>query len=139
MSPPSEPTAKSTKTETHVRCPMSGNRLRLKDLLPVKLETASSESGYSPQYVCSVSKRPITHQKAVLLKPSGLVVLETVYEEIIKPTGRCPITGMAVKPEDVLPLHRSGTTFALSGNTEVKRDVAVKSRAFEGGTRGLRI
>ena len=138
ISPPNErkPAVNPHKHDTHVKCPMSGNRLRLKELCSIKLESSCTSA---VEYVCSVSKRVITHQKAVLLKPSGLVVLESVYLEVIKPSGRCPITGMTLKPEDVLPLQRSGTTFAHSGKNEVKRDIAIKSRAFEGGTRGLRI
>lgn len=138
------PAAVSTKAEapskvdTTPKCPMSGNRIRLKDLTPIKFELSKAKDG-SPIYVCSVSKRPITHQKAVLLKPSGIVVLESVYQDIIKPSGRCPVTNMLLTSDDILTLKSSGTSFSSSGNTEVKRHVDVKSRAFEGGTRGLNL
>ena len=136
--PVSKPKLEAVKVDTNPKCPMSGNRIRVKDLIPVKFETSQSKDS-SPVYVCSVSKRPITHQKAVLLKPSGIVVLDSVYQEIIKPSGRCPITNTPLRPDDVLSLKSSGTSFSSTGNTEFKRHVDVQSRAFEGGTRGLKL
>jgi len=135
MNAPTAPVApSSSKIDTHPRCPMSGNKLRLKDLIPVKLESSKTPEG-KEIYVCSVSKRPISHHKAVLLKPSGLVLLESVYNEVVKPLGKCPVTGMTLKhPDDILPLKTSA-----NDTTQIKRDVGIKSRAFEGSTRGLKL
>ena len=48
---------------------------------------------FSPsRYVCAVSKKQITFQAAVVIKPSNCVVLGKVYTDLVKPTMTCPIT-----------------------------------------------
>ena len=115
-----------------ILCPMSGKRLRLKNLTSLRFEIAAGSV-----VICCVSKRPIGHLQAVALKPSGAVMLESVYKEVVEKTGRCPLTSDILK--EVLKLQKAGSGFSSSGGVEKRIEFGVKSRAFEGGTRGLRI
>eukprot|EP01138_Halocafeteria_seosinensis_P013334 gb/GECG01013620.1/.p1 GENE.gb/GECG01013620.1/~~gb/GECG01013620.1/.p1 ORF type:complete len:108 (+),score=11.19 gb/GECG01013620.1/:1-324(+) len=64
------------------------------------------------RYCCAVSKKEITNQKVVLLKPSGQVVLESVAKKTVYPEMRCPVTGKKLRDKDILPLVPGGTSFA---------------------------
>ena len=113
VSPPTESVSwsSSCKSEGNVTgssvplCPISREKLRLKDLIPVKFERSADSEG---MYCCAISKRAITHQQALLIKPSGVVVLESV----LKQQGdsayvqRCPITGVELGPTDVIQLQK---------------------------------
>ncbi|KAF4658272.1 hypothetical protein FOZ61_005735 [Perkinsus olseni] len=100
------------------RCPMTGKKLRLKDLVPVKFELTNDAKGkdtdYAGMYCCAVSKKPITHQRCVLLRPSGVVIIEKVFDELVKNAEdpRCPVTGKKLDlKKDVIRLQPGGTGF----------------------------
>ncbi|KAF4685424.1 hypothetical protein FOZ60_006544 [Perkinsus olseni] len=100
------------------RCPMTGKKLRLKDLVPVKFELTNDAKGkdtdYAGMYCCAVSKKPITHQRCVLLRPSGVVIIEKVFDELVKNAEdpRCPVTGKKLDlKKDIIRLQPGGTGF----------------------------
>ena len=69
-----------------------------------KLTSFSLE--YDPEnkdaVVCPVSKKIILHQPVVLIKPTGIVLLKHVFEELGGTT--CPVTQKKLKSNDVLKL-----------------------------------
>merc|ERR1719199_2059937 len=78
------------KPDMVTKCPMTGKKLRMKDLFPVKLVVADEEAytkgGDKGMYCCSLSKKEISHQTCVLLKPSGHVILESMLKDCVKKT-----------------------------------------------------
>lgn len=128
------------QVDTTVRCPMSGKKLRAKDLIPVKFEVTDQKmidrGGDKGVFCCAVSKHPITHQKAVVIKPSGIVVLESVLKDMVLKDMVCPITGKKLKSkEDILPLQAGGTGFAAHNKTDAKSFSMIRS--FDGDSRTL--
>jgi len=126
------------KVDTTTKCPMSGKKLRVKDLIPLKMEVTDQkmldEGGGRGVYCCAVSKHPITHQQAVVLKTSGVVVLESVLEDCVFKDMRCPITGTKLKSKvDVLKLQQGGTGFAAHNKVEAKSFSFIRS--FSGDAR----
>merc|ERR1711939_185059 len=103
---------------------MTGKKLRMKDLVPVKFcvadEEAMTKGGDKGMYCCSLSKKEISHQKCVLIKPSGHVILESMVKDCVKKTMTCPISGMKLKESDIITLRAGGTGFAKHNNTTVK-------------------
>merc|ERR1712098_643760 len=99
-------------------CPVSGKPLRLKDLTPINFKLSGDVRDGAGMYCCSVTAKPITHQVAYLLKPSGHVVLEDTYKRVVKPENRCPISGKKLGPKDVLKLKSGGTGFCSHNEVE---------------------
>jgi len=118
--------------DTTVKCPMSGKKLRAKDLLPLKFEITDQKlfdaGGGKGVFCCAVSKHPITHQQAVVLKPSGVVVLESVLKDIVFKEMRCPITGKKLNgKEDILKLQMGGTGFSAHNDIEASSFSTIRS------------
>jgi nitric oxide synthase-interacting protein len=126
-------------TATRPSSPFSGQPLRLKDLVPITLmrdtktekedDVASSSSTTTislligSKCLCAVSNKIISTQSAIVIKKTGVVMLEDVYNKVIKSsknddgkTMNCPITGKKFKEKDVLKLHKCSSGFAASGN-----------------------
>ncbi|KAL3780490.1 hypothetical protein HJC23_012575 [Cyclotella cryptica] len=102
--------------------PMSGEPLKLKQLIPLHLiregdEEKSSSKGNSStgKVLCAVSHKQITTQPTVCIKATGQVMLKSVYEELAKPSMVCPVTSKKFKEGDVLELIRGKSGFAASG------------------------
>jgi hypothetical protein len=97
--------------------PMSGKALRMKDLTPITLERdeKSNRSLYGSKCLCAVSKKAISTQPAIVIKKTGVVILEDVYTKIVKPSMTCPIKGKKFKEKDVLHLSKCASGFAASG------------------------
>ena len=96
--------------------PMSGEPLKLKQLIPLNLNY-EKEGGA----LCSVSHKRITTQPAVVIRNSGQVMLKSVFDELAKPSMTCPITGKKFKDKDVITLIKGKSGFAASGNVEAKK------------------
>lgn len=120
------PTEKENPIDMTVKCPMSGKRLRIKDLYPVEFKTfnedAVKKGGESGMFCCEVCSQPITVQQAYYLKPSKKVILETVLQKVIKPGMICPITNKPLKDSDIIKLQKAGTSFCAHNEVAVKRD-----------------
>jgi len=128
------------KVDTASRCPMSGKKLRAKDLLSVKFEATDAKmiqkGGDKGCYTCPISKKPISHQQAVVIKPSGWVVLESALETagVLKDL-LCPVTGKKLKgKEDILKLQIAGTGFSAHNDVEAKRFGHIRSYAGDART-----
>ena len=104
--------------------PMSGNPLRLKDLIPLTLK----RDGGSGKVTCAVSGKAITTQPVVVLSNTGAVMLKQVLESIQeepssskKASSRCPVTGKKFQPKHVVELRKGASGFAASGETVAKK------------------
>jgi len=101
--------------------PMSGEPLKLKQLIPLYLVHEQDEGikNDGGRVLCSVSHKRITTQETVAVK--GQVMLKTVFNELAKPTMTCPVTGKKFKGKDVITLMKGKSGFAASGNVEAKK------------------
>jgi hypothetical protein len=87
------------------------------------------QGGGKGVFCCAISKTPLTHQQAVLLKPCGQVVLESVLKDMVYKEGRCPVTGTPISgPADVLKLQMGGTGFSAHNNIEARKFSHIRSR-----------
>lgn len=112
--------AKVEKPDTKTRDPMSLEELKLKHLMPVKFEWSSSH-GEQPHVLCAVTKKEITHHQSVLIRPSGLVILESCVKDMVLPTMTCPITGLKLRKKDIVKLQAGGTGFSAHSTVEAKK------------------
>mmetsp|Transcript_27056 Transcript_27056/g.90544 ORF Transcript_27056/g.90544 Transcript_27056/m.90544 type:complete len:311 (-) Transcript_27056:174-1106(-) len=131
--PQNAPSAKRAvdKPEGAVRCPMSGEKLRAKQLVPVRFTPAPRKAGQvlsavdlSERYVCPLSKKPIAKTATcVVLRPSGMVITKDSYNTIVKTDMLDPFTDppAKLKDRDVIPIKTEGTGFAARGETVVKK------------------
>ena len=103
--------------------PMSGEPLKLKQLIPIHLVHEQDEgiSNNGGRVLCSVSQKRITTQEAVAIKSSGQVILTSVFNELAKPTMTCPVTGKKFKGKDIIKLVKGKSGFSASGNVEAKK------------------
>lgn len=139
FTPTAAPAEVKKVTDPWAKCPMTGKRLKVKDLLPVKLEILDQklmdQGGGRGVYCCAVSKHPITHHQAVLIKPSGVVVLESVVKDCVLKDLRCPVTGKKLQGEqDILKLQAGGTGFSAHNDVEAKSFGLIRSRAGDDRT-----
>jgi len=127
------------KADMASRCPMSGKKLKVKDLLPVKFEIADQklfdQGGGRGMYCCAVSKDAIVYQQAVMLKPSGIVVTEKVFKDIVEKEMKCPVTGKKLKgKEDIVKLQTGGTGFSAHNETQAKSFNLIRGRTGDDRT-----
>jgi len=110
--------------ESRPRSPMSGQPLRMKDLIDVHLTLDPEDEGkndFEKHYICPISRDQITSQPIVLIKNTGHVILKKVCDELVLPSKVCPLTGKKVKNSDIIELKRPGTSFAASGQVEASK------------------
>jgi len=112
---------------TRPSSPMSKQPLRSKDLIPITL------NWHNDKCTCAVSNKAITTQPVVLIKKTGVVMLNDVYEDLVlnnkdgqkngkSKTLLCPITGKKFKDKnDVLKLQKGKSGFAASGEVVAKK------------------
>mmetsp|Transcript_9663 Transcript_9663/g.17581 ORF Transcript_9663/g.17581 Transcript_9663/m.17581 type:complete len:263 (-) Transcript_9663:103-891(-) len=94
--------------------PFSGEPLRLKDLHPLTFERSSDG-----KVQCAVSHKTITTQPVIALKEH--VVLEEVFDSLVKDSMVCPITGRKLKKKHILRLQKARSGFASSGSVVAKK------------------
>eukprot|EP00892_Ulva_mutabilis_P012112 jgi/Ulvmu1/9273/UM050_0022.1 len=100
---------RADKPSADVLCPISGKKLRIKDLTPVKLTPA--EDGNDGEYIDPVSLDVLRNtSKLVVLKPTGDMVSEKTYRTCIKPDGT--YKGHRVTDKDIIHLVAGATGFA---------------------------
>eukprot|EP00053_Salpingoeca_punica_P006340 m.60264 g.60264 ORF g.60264 m.60264 type:complete len:303 (-) comp13648_c0_seq1:186-1094(-) len=125
LTPDAKPTLIS-KPDEQTRCPMTGNVLKIKDLISVKF-TPIDPTDKNVLFKEERWKCPITHTvfkkgtEAYVLRPSGRVVSKECVEKVIRPEMVDPISGEKLKESDLIPIKNGGTGFAASGaKLEVK-------------------
>ena len=108
------------KPETKLRDPMSPDHLlKLKHLMPVKFDWITNSG--DDHVVCAVTKKEIAHHRAVMLRPSGQVVLESCVKQMVLPTMTCPVTGLKLRKKDIVHLQAGGTGFSAHSTVEAKK------------------
>jgi len=98
--------------------PHSQQPLRRKDLWPVHIQWEDDK------FVCAVSGKALNAQDVVCYwtdkKQPGIVVLQSVYDQLIADTKQCPNSSRKIKY--TRKLQKSGTSFASSGqNVQVQK------------------
>lgn len=112
------------KPDRSVRCPMSGRKLRLAQLVSVRFTPAqpglsqaqllAREPGQ--RYVCALSRDPLGNATpCAVLRPSGAVVTLECVDRLIRPDMRDPLSGDPLSERDIIVLQRGGTGFAAAG------------------------
>jgi nitric oxide synthase-interacting protein len=95
--------------------PVSGEPLRVKDLTAAIL--SKDEAG---NVICPVTQREMKSQQAVIITPSGYIMLESAAEQFALPSMTCPMTGKKIKSRHIQQLQRSGSSFAAAGQVEAE-------------------
>lgn len=131
LTPHSKPT-RVKKPDEKVRCPMSGQPLKFKDLIEVKftpIQDGKSGSVISKtnRYVCPVTNDILGNSvPCAVLRTSGSVVTMECVEKIIRKDMLDPINGDKLREKDIIMLKRGATGFAGSGiNLEAEKYGAV--------------
>eukprot|EP00922_Rhytidocystis_sp_ex-Travisia-forbesii_P025525 GHVS01037476.1.p1 GENE.GHVS01037476.1~~GHVS01037476.1.p1 ORF type:complete len:276 (+),score=32.25 GHVS01037476.1:235-1062(+) len=101
-----------------LRCPLSGESLRLRDLVEILPEVLSTDD-VTIQWVCAISKKLIKHQKAAVIKPTGQIVLEEYVDKYV--LGRKGFCNRDISRRDVIPLIAGGTGFCAHNKVEAER------------------
>ncbi|CAI5747295.1 unnamed protein product [Peronospora destructor] len=112
---------KLDKPDTMTRDPMSLETMKLKHLMPVKFDWNTSATDGKPKVLCAVTKKEISHHHAVLLRPSGQVILANCLKDMVLPTMTCPVTGLKLRKKDVVHLQAGGTGFSAHSTVEAKK------------------
>ncbi|XP_032685434.1 nitric oxide synthase-interacting protein homolog [Odontomachus brunneus] len=107
------------KPDGTIYCPVSGNPLKMKELISIKFtEVTDPDDKRSlivkqARYMC-----PITHDvlgnniPCAVIKTSGDVVTMECVEKLIKKDWINPLDNSKLKPSDIIPLQRGGTGYA---------------------------
>ena len=109
------------KPDEVTRDPMTNEPMKLKHLMPVNLLWSESIGGEESKVMCALTKKDITHQKAVLLKPSGQVILEECLKDMVLPTMTCPLSGIKLRKKDIIFLQTGGTSYSAHSRVEAKK------------------
>lgn len=127
---PSSSDVKLKKPEKHVLCPMSGEPLKAKDLLPVQFTQINDPDDRRAlivrkcRYMCAVTHDVLGNSvPAAVLRTSGNVVTMECVEKLIRKDMIDPTNGKKLSDDDIIPLQRGGTGYA---STNVKLDAKVK-------------
>eukprot|EP00316_Scyphosphaera_apsteinii_P024305 CAMPEP_0119326606 /NCGR_PEP_ID=MMETSP1333-20130426/68784_1 /TAXON_ID=418940 /ORGANISM="Scyphosphaera apsteinii, Strain RCC1455" /LENGTH=320 /DNA_ID=CAMNT_0007334953 /DNA_START=18 /DNA_END=980 /DNA_ORIENTATION=+ len=109
-----------TKPESTVRCPVTNEPLRLKQLYPVKFtplddsEMPEVAKKASERYMCPLSKKGLSNMNpAAVLRASGMVVsmacVKIIKKDMLDPFTEPPTR---MKDKDIITLRVEGTGFA---------------------------
>ena len=113
---------------SHTLCPTTRKRLRAKDLVEIKFMRVPDDGregdkgkgrggggvGSNALYMDPLTRDPLTDKaRVVVLKPSGVAMLESSYKRFVEPDGS--YEGRRVRPKDVIRLQKGGTGFAGGG------------------------
>lgn len=118
--------AKLEKPDGKIYCPISGEILKLKDLIDVNFTLANDPDdkdksliANETRYVCAVTKDVLTNaQQHAVLRTTGDVVTMECYEKLIKKDMIHPLTNEKLTEKDIIMLQRGGTGFASVNQLE---------------------
>ncbi|KAL8445813.1 hypothetical protein Emed_005369 [Eimeria media] len=105
---PDEPETKPDKPQKSLCCPITGAPLRLKQLIKVKPEYSSDKDTETTRWLCALSRREISHQKAAVVKATGQIVLLEYLEKLVFGK-KGALTSGVIDRKDVVPLIPGGT------------------------------
>lgn len=118
--------AKIQKPDSKIYCPVSGELLKIKDLIEVKFTLATDPDDANKsliakesRYVCAVTKDVLTNaQQVAVIRTTGDVVTMDCVEKIIKKDWIHPLTSEKISEKDIILLQRGGTGFASVNTLE---------------------
>ncbi|XP_074553710.1 nitric oxide synthase-interacting protein [Halichoeres trimaculatus] len=121
LTPEAKPTLLK-KPSKAVLCPMSGQPLKMNELITVKFTPLDASLDRvalltrQDRYVCAVTRDVLGNSvPCAVLRPSGCVVTQECVEKLIKKDMIDPVSGDKLSDRDIVPLQRGGTGFAASG------------------------
>ncbi|KAF9429448.1 hypothetical protein BGZ76_001278 [Entomortierella beljakovae] len=123
---------KVTKSHTVCTATETEHKLSLKNLIPVKWETAVEDHDgtetkqAAKMAICPICRKAFTNStKLSILKSCGHVYCEHCCKQFIKKDGRCQICNHKTKEKDIIAMKGEGSGFSSGGAKEAKRfDVA---------------
>ncbi|KAG2422207.1 hypothetical protein HXX76_016207 [Chlamydomonas incerta] len=108
---------KVEKPDGETRCPASGNKLRMKDLVAVRWTPVPD--GEPGKHMDPITKETFTNSsKLVVLAPTGDVMLKETYTKCVKSEGS--YGGKRLREKDVIELKTGGTGFAARDGQRVQ-------------------
>ena len=130
------------KPDLTVRCPVTNEPLRLKQLYPVRFTRSVSSEGQSDwlgsssdhRFICPLTQNVISNVcPAALLRPSGSIISMAAINSIIRKDMIDPLADPPVKlrDKDIIPLRVEGTGFAARTHKNllnIKADLAPVAR-----------
>uniref|UniRef100_A0A224Z569 Nitric oxide synthase-interacting protein homolog n=1 Tax=Rhipicephalus zambeziensis TaxID=60191 RepID=A0A224Z569_9ACAR len=127
---PSAKKDKAVKPRNVVLCPMSGNPIKAKDLIPIKFtpvvdpDEKASLITKKARYMCAVTHDILGNSVPVAaLRTSGNVVTMECVEKLLKKDWIDPTNSKPLKESDIIPLQRGGTGYS---STNLTLDAKVK-------------
>jgi hypothetical protein len=97
---------RAEKPSMDVMCPVSGKKLRLKDLTPVKFTSAPEDSG--GKFMDPLSKDILSNSSTiVILKPTGDAMLASTFKQCVEPDGQYEgvVSCLGSKSKSTDPTH----------------------------------
>ncbi|XP_054718180.1 nitric oxide synthase-interacting protein-like [Uloborus diversus] len=126
---PAAEKVKLKKPEKSVLCPMSGQPIKAKDLIPVHFMEINDPDdkraliARRDRFMCAVTHDVLGNSvPSAVLRTSGNVVTMECVEKLIKKDMIDPTNGKPLKESDIIPLQRGGTGYA-STNEKLKAKV----------------
>ena len=131
-------TKDAQKPDEKVRCPISKEPIRLKDLVAVKFtkldeskDVTKNNTHHNQRYMCPVSKKSLSNATpCVILRNSGTCIAKDVFDQVIKKDMLDPLTGATLKQKDIIFLQKGGTGFAAGGTKLDAEKYQPAMRAF---------
>ncbi|KJP87175.1 hypothetical protein AK88_03222 [Plasmodium fragile] len=108
---------KLSRPSKNLSCPVSGKALKMGDLIAINPEVSQEGDALSGKesWVCSYSKKNIDHQRAVLIKKTGQIIIKSIFEKFIYGNNTLDFT---VGDGDFIDLQPGGTAFCSHSNVE---------------------
>lgn len=120
--------AKLKKPDQRIYCPISGEPLKVKDLIDVKFTPINDPTDKNKsliakenRYMCAVTNDVLTNaQQLAVLRTTGDVVTMECVEKLIKKDMIHPLTNEKLTDKDIIILQRGGTGFSSANKLEAK-------------------
>jgi nitric oxide synthase-interacting protein len=119
------PVALLDKPKDHTTCPITGKKLRLKDLVDLKFtrvdggEGADAAAGGEGRYMDPITKDVFTNRsRLVCLRTTGDVFLHETFKKLVEPEGT--YKGLKIHKGDAIELQRGGTGFAAHDKDQIE-------------------
>uniref|UniRef100_A0A914H8F2 Nitric oxide synthase-interacting protein homolog n=1 Tax=Globodera rostochiensis TaxID=31243 RepID=A0A914H8F2_GLORO len=114
------------KPSSKMLCPISGEELKLKELLPVKFTPIDSRMPFAKlvaqpnRYKCPITHDELTNtSRCVYLKTSNCVVswqcMDVIRKDMVD-----PLSGKRLTEPDIIELQRGGTGYAATNKLDAK-------------------
>lgn len=118
--------AKLHKPKSGIFCPITGETLKMKDLIDVKFTLANDPDdekkplvSQESRYLCAVTKDVLTNaQQLAVIRTTGDVVTMDCVEKIIKKDWIHPLNNEKLTEKDIILLQRGGTGFATTNQLQ---------------------